>query len=413
MSISSQPASVNSTSILSTSYGARYGEAAEHGCTPLPDVLIRYHRHLGMTYGEWDVTTQILTYKWTAAHPYPTIEALAHALDVKTRQVQELLASLQHKGLVHVIERPGRSNAYDLTPMIEKAHELAHLDMRGVQKTCTPLDLPTHTGRAAALPLCAADGMQENHIPRGAENLHPKQNYRKQKNDIDVSVPPTPVAQVMEPPTNEKATAWPQARFDTDYQALVEPLAAIGEELGDQAHPLASVTRAYKLMTAARLDVAAFLALVEEARLHTLAAIQARRRNKPPKVDNPMAYYFGVLARLTQPDKHPPQWRTGPPRKRPAAALPPSSPPSNTWEAVTAEAVQIMTPENVARWFTPARQLAHVGDVLTVAVPDAFHCQWLDGRLRRSVDRCASSVQPGLQVRFIVEPLTPPLDQAL
>jgi len=72
-----------------------------------------------------------------------------------------------------------------------------------------------------------------------------------------------------------------------------------------------------------------------------------------------------------------------------------------------------MTPENVARWFVPARQVEHVGDVLTVAVPDELHRGWLDGRLRRAVERCAASVQPGLQVRFMVEALAPPLDPAL
>lgn len=384
MSLTSTPAPVNSPAILSTStsYAARYGEAAEHGCTPLPDVLIRHHRHLGMTYGEWDLTTQILTYKWTDQHPYPTIGTLAHSMDVSGRQVQELLSSLQGKGLLRVIERPGRSNAYDLRPMIEKAHTLEHLqDTEGVKKTCTP---------------------------RGEENLHTKQKQRNQKN-IERSVPPTPVAQVMEPPTGEAATAQPQARFDADYQTLVEPLAAIGEELGDQAHPLASVTRAYKLMRAARLDVAPFLDLVEEARLHTLAAIQARRRDKPPKpVDHPMAYYFGVLARLTRPDQYPPQWRTGPPRRRPAAApLPaPSLPPSDTWEAVTAEAGQVMTPENIARWFVPACQVEHAGDVLTVAVPTDFHRQWLDTRLRAKIEQCAERVQPGLQLAFVVQACT-------
>ncbi len=188
---------------------------------------------------------------------------------------------------------------------------------------------------------------------------------------------------------------------------VTEPLAAIGEELGDQAHPLASVTRAYKLMTAAGLDVGPFLDLVEEARLHTLSAIQARRRTKPPKpVDTPMAYYFGVLGRLTEPDKYPPQWRTAPPRRRPAVAPPPapSSPPSDTWEAVTAEAGQVMTPENIARWFVPAHQVEHAGDVLTVAVPDDFHRQWLDTRLRAKVEQCAERVQPGLHLAFVVRP---------
>ncbi len=379
MSLASTPAPVNSPAILSisTSYAARYGEAAEHGCTPLPDVLIRHHRHLGMTYGEWDLTTQILTYKWTDQHPYPTIGTLAHSMDVSGRQVQELLSSLQGKGLLRVVERPGRSNAYDLRPMIEKAHTLEHLqDTEGMKKTCTP---------------------------RGEENLHTKQNQRNQKN-IERSVPPTPVAQMMERPTAQEATARPQARFDADYQALIEPLAAIGEELGDQAHPLATTTRAYRLMTTTRLDVRTFLALMETARFDTLTIIQARRQSTPPKpVENPMAYYFGVLARMSRPDQYPPQWRTGPPRPDAAPVpAPPSAPPSDVWEAVTAEAAQVMTPENVARWFTTARQIEQTDDALTVAVPDELHKQWLDTRLRRPVDACATRVQTGLQIRFVV-----------
>ncbi len=411
MSLTSTPAPVNSPAILSTStsYAARYGEAAEHGCTPLPDVLIRHHRHLGMTYGEWDLTTQILTYKWTDQHPYPTIDALARAMDVKGRQVQDLLSSLQRKGLLYVNERPGRSNSYDLTPMIEKAHALAHLE-QGVRKTCTPLRTSQEpTDHAPQPPLArVAEGVRK--IPeRGAENLHPNQNQRNQKN-IERSVPPTPVAQMMERPTAQEATARPQTRFDADYQALVEPLAAIGEELGDQAHPLATTTRAYRLMTTTRLDVRTFLALMERARVDTLSAIQERRRSTPPKpVDNPMAYYFGVLARMSRPDQYPPQWRTGPPRPdvAPAPSLA-SAPPSNLWEAITAEAAQVMTSENIARWFTPARQIEQTDDALTVAVPDELHKQWLDSRLRRPVEACATRVQTGLQIRFIVGPSMPP-----
>jgi len=70
-----------------------------------------------------------------------------------------------------------------------------------------------------------------------------------------------------------------------------------------------------------------------------------------------MAYYFRVLARVTQPEMYPPQWRTGPPRRRREAVPPPAPnvPPSDLWEAVTVEARQLMTRENVERWFVLAR----------------------------------------------------------
>jgi len=395
MSLCAQPAAVNLPSVLATSYRERFGdEAADYGCASIPHVVVKHHRRLDMTYGEWDLITQLFSFKWTQADPYPSIPTLAERLAISARQVHALMTSAQQKGFLRVVPRPGHSNAYDLAPVIEKATQLEAMQRQGVQKTSTAPPLKTST----APPL-------KTSTRTPPENQQTKKKQVPRKNGIERSVPPTPVAPVIEPPTTMDAEARPQARFDADYSALVDPLTAIGDELGDQAHPLASVTRAYKLMTAAQLDAGAFLALVEEARLHTLSAIQAQRRSKPPKpVDKPMAYYFGVLARLCQPEMYPPLWRTGPPRTRPAAtptAVPPSSPPSDLWEAVTAEAREIMTAENIARWFRTAHQLDHAGDVLTVAVPDAFHAMWLE-RMRRQVERAAASVQPGLQIAYVV-----------
>ncbi len=388
MSLCAQPAAVNPPSVLATSYRERFGdEAADYGCASIPHVVVKYHRRMDMTYGEWDLITQLFSFKWTQADPYPSITTLAERLAISARQVHALITSAQQKGFLQVVPRPGHSNAYDLAPVIEKATRLEEMQRQGVQKTSPPPPLKTS-------------------IPTPPENQHTKKKQVPRKNGIERSVPPTPVAQVMEPPTAMDAEARPQARFDADYSALVEPLAAIGDELGDQAHPLASVTRAYNLMTTARLDVASFLALVQDARVETLSTIQARRREKPPKpVDNPMAYYFGVLARLTRPDTYPPQWRSGPPRRQPTAppAPAPSSPPSDTWEAITAEAREIMTAENIATWFTTAHQLDHAGDVLTVAVPNAFHHRWLDVRYRAKIEQCAQRIQPGLQLAFVVQ----------
>ncbi len=409
MSISSTPAPVNHPSsaqlppFMLPDYQAFEGEPFKKA----PDT-IQWVRHIP---GWRSCHTDLFLIIRAAGHRPISVSWIAQRYNVDTRRVERLVSEMEVAGWVRVERRTTRAggdaaNFYDFTPAITLMNQIA-AKMRTAERTerlaVAPVaDAPPPPVRDTPLPPVRDTGPYEKVL-----------TYLENGNEV--SVPPTPVAQALESPTDQDAMAQPQARFDADYQALVEPLAAIGEELGDQAHPLASVTRGYKLMTAARLDAGAFLALVEEARLHTLAAIQARRRSKPPKpVDTPMAYYFGVLARLTQPDRYPPQWRTGPPRLRPAAAVPPpSSPPSDTWEAVTAEAGQVMTPENVARWFTPARQVEHAGDVLTVAVPDDFHRQWLDGRLRRPIDRCAASVQPGLQVRFVVEPPPPPLDQAL
>ncbi len=412
MSLSSTPASVNHPSSLPTPLLAD-DRAIDGRWFRLPNALGRY-RHLGLSAAQLGLVVAIRG-SWTdAGLPEPAIPQLAEDLMTSERQVYKMLAALTAKGYVVVHEHTGPRNerlpnSYSFAPLFVAAERemAAHREAQRAAWQVSREDTPPLSCENNP-PLSAQDRANED-VPKIIGN--------------EVSVPPTPVVAMSKEPHDEEllnvtdaSEERSQGRLDAAYQALVEPLTAIGEELGDRAHPLASATRAYKLMTAARLDVGPFLALMEEARLHTLSAIEARRRNKPPKpVANPMAYYFGVLARLTRPDTAPPPWRSG--HARPGAAAAPATLthrafPSDTWGAITAEAGQVMTPENIARWFTTARQLAHTGDVLTVAVPDAFHQRWLDARLRAKIEQCAARVRPGLQVAFVVQPVMPPLDQA-
>jgi len=219
---------------------------------------------------------------------------IATRYNADTRRVERLLSEMEAAGWVCIERRANRAghnlaNVYDFTPAIiimgQIAAEMEAAERGTRQPTAPVAEAPVPPVRDTP-PLPVRDtGPYEKVL-----------TYLEIGNDV--SVPPTPVAYAREPLADEEhpPDARPQDRLAANYQALVEPLTAIGEELGDQAHPLATTTRAYKLMTAARLDVGPFLDLMEEARLHTLSAIQARRRNKPPKpVDNPMAYYFGVL----------------------------------------------------------------------------------------------------------------------
>jgi len=56
-----------------------------------------------------------------------------------------------------------------------------------------------------------------------------------------------------------------------------------------------------------------------------------------------------------------------------------------------------------ARWFAPTHQTHYDAGVLTIAVLDDFHRQWLDRRLRGAIERCVGRVLPGTQVLFVVE----------
>jgi len=264
---------------------------------------------------------------------------------------------------------------------------------------------------------------------------HPQQTDVPTNRKIERSVPPTPVAPIADPQTGAgagqfagdrapdagsvpaaAAAAPAQRRIDADYQALAGPIAALVERLGDGAPPWASVSRSYGLMTRAGLAVPAFLALLAEAEL--------LMRPSLPHIEKPMAYLFRVVESLMRQDDpprppQPPRATTRPRRSPPTPAVPAPAPrqTADAWGQVRAEIAQEVTPENYARWFAPTRQFADVGDTLTVAITGdaapAFHQQWLDRRLRGLIERCAARVRPGLQVRFVVEALAPPLDQAL
>jgi len=211
---------------------------------------------------------------------------------------------------------------------------------------------------------------------------------------------------------------------DPARQAVAAAVAALGAELDDVA-PRSSATRALRAFEISGLTAVVFVQLAHEA-----GRVTQRRRCKAPPIARPMAYWFDVLrvllddeaAQDTPPANSPPARRPRSsdtslqqPSPAPAAVVP--APPADAWGQVRAEIAQEVTPENYARWFLPTRQLAQAGDVLTVAITGAetpaLHQQWLDRRLRSLIERCAARVRPGLQVRFVVEALAPPLDPAL
>ncbi len=72
------------------------------------------------------------------------------------------------------------------------------------------------------------------------------------------------------------------------------------------------------------------------------------------------------------------------------------------WDSIRAELRVELTPENYQRWFAPTVALSYVGTRLTVGVPDPFHQQWLDRRLRAIVERVATRVLGDTAVEFVV-----------
>jgi len=406
MSLSSASASVNPSFVPARplAQGAnRYPlPVLAHGYTPAPNLVRQAWPALGATYAAYFLYETIISYQRSAAPPAIYVDQLAADLRINPRRIRALTAQLVGLGLLAVGRAIDGRNLYDFRPLYAHVEAWARptADAEGATDDARTAVPPSRSDDTKAALSVRANGRK----PAA---------YEEENNSRLDSRPPTPCHE----PGKEPDAA------DPDRQAVAAAVAALGTELGDVA-PRSSATRALRAFEISGLTAAVFVQLAHEA-----GRITQRRRRKAPPIARPMAYWFNVLrillddqaAQDTPPANSPPERR---PRAtttlRSCEASPAPAQPEQTadaWGQVRAEIAQEVTPENYARWFLPTRQLAQAGDVLTVAITGAeapdFHQQWLDRRLRGLIERCAARVRPGLQVRFVMEALAPPLDQAL
>jgi len=407
MSLASAPASVNPSFVPARplAQGAqRYPlPVLAHGYTPAPNLVRQAWPALGATYAAYFLYETIISYQRSAAPPAIYVDQLAADLRINPRRIRALTAQLVGLGLLAVGRALDGRNLYDFRPLYAHVEAWAR-SIAGTEGAADDARMAAPTSRADDTK--AALSVRANGRKPAA--------YEEGNNSRLDSRPPTPYDERGKEPDDA----------DPARQAVAAAVAALGAELGDVA-PRSSATRALRAFEISGLTAVVFVQLAHEA-----GRVTQRRRRKAPPIARPMAYWFDVLrvllddeaAQDTPPASSPPARR---PRSSDASLLQPSpapaavvpAPPADAWGQVRAEIAQEVTPENYARWFLPTHQLAQAGDVLTVAITGAetpaLHQQWLDRRLRSLIERCAARVRPGLQVRFVVEALAPPLDQAL
>jgi len=243
--------------------------------------------------------------------------------------------------------------------------------------------------------------------------------------DLD-SIPLTPTVPGV--PGNARSRIVGGTDDNPDDQTLAYRVADLSRELGDDA-PASSLTRAQALGHAAGVSPAQLLQLLDAAAARTRAR-QAHivKRRRAGQAVNGMPYFFAVLADLLHPA--PPRTRAGgPDRRRAARHRPPKASPVSvdyvawtgaaaapdagdltaaapeqnpTWRRALDELSNDMLRENYVRWFGPTRVISDDGALLCIAVPDAFHQQWLDRRLRPVVERALARIAADVRVEFVV-----------
>lgn len=100
-------------------------DVAAKGFSAVPTLFLNQYAQLDITPTEAMLIIHLMSYKWDARRPFPSISMLRKKLGLSDGQVRALLRRLERqKRLLKRIQRIGRSNEFDFSPLIRRLEEL-------------------------------------------------------------------------------------------------------------------------------------------------------------------------------------------------------------------------------------------------------------------------------------------------
>ncbi len=101
------------------------GEIIHFGWTAIPNALLRNMGALDITPTEMVVICYLIMFWWEKDRlPFPSIMKMATELGTSSKTIERKLDSLEKKLLIEKTERQGKSNQYDLSPMISRLADI-------------------------------------------------------------------------------------------------------------------------------------------------------------------------------------------------------------------------------------------------------------------------------------------------
>lgn len=107
-----------------------YGKViSQDGVTPIPMALFRYQKELRLDCTELVFICYVMTYRWTAGDPYPSIKKMAIATGISEKTLHSYKSSLVSKNYLRLVKRSdpqkgNMSNGYDFTPLLETLEKI-------------------------------------------------------------------------------------------------------------------------------------------------------------------------------------------------------------------------------------------------------------------------------------------------
>ncbi|MEO8289088.1 MAG: hypothetical protein ABI670_21975 [Chloroflexota bacterium] len=137
-----------------SSFVARYGRViVRYGVAAIPKAIFTYQKALRLTPQQVWFVGYILSFKWDAALPYPSIEKMALATGYNRTYLHEIKRSLVETGYLHLVHRANEqggqdTNAYDFSGLLDAIKLQLKAD-----KDAQEIDESTETMAATVVPV--------------------------------------------------------------------------------------------------------------------------------------------------------------------------------------------------------------------------------------------------------------------
>jgi hypothetical protein len=312
------------------SFLARYGATIlRGGIATVPAALFRFQAELGLKPQQVWFVAAILSHKWDANMPHPSLKRMSNQTGVSRRQLHNYQRQLVELGLLDVLNRQTETggkdtNFYDFSALFEQLEAfLARESERRSSSSHTHVNHSSHTyakpgssGHANASSHQKKKNLKDS-VKVDSEDFE-SSNVRKVKSDKKgISEPRSDVpasgngaeakakmesiGRVLELRNKrpEGGSDRPEV-MDEDYQKIQHYIGDRAREFTDTAPLKSSTTRAWNLFQKSGLSVDDFVSHIYQARSLTLEGTGRITKtvddpNHRVKRKTKMAYFFAVL----------------------------------------------------------------------------------------------------------------------
>ena len=103
-------------------------QIAGSGWTPVSDYFLKNYHRLRITHSEAMVLIHLVSFKWDAAAPFPSLKTVGKRMGITVASVRSHLRNLEGKGFLTRQMRVGKTNRFHLRGLFEAIEKLMDLD---------------------------------------------------------------------------------------------------------------------------------------------------------------------------------------------------------------------------------------------------------------------------------------------